>query len=199
MAYELLPRLLRGMATELPGVVVHLHQHTSPVLVEMVRGGRLDLAIVRGPLAETRGLAVVGLTPERLVLAMPEGSAPGSDDEGIDLADAAGHRWALPLASAMPGLAEQALLVCHRAGVTPRDGARADTLVGLLTHVAHGGCVALVPESVRRACPPGVAIRDLLGADPTTVIENLAVRRVGEDDPVLTRISALLPGPRHSG
>lgn len=204
MAYELLPRLLRGVSESLPGIVVQLHQHASLVLTDMVRGGRIDLAIVRAPLPDTSGLTVDALPSEHLVLAVPRTSRLGRSDAGdagvggasIDLVDAANERWALPLASAMPGLAEQALMVCHRAGLVPRVAARADTLIGLLAHVAHGGCVALVPESVRRESPPGVVVRGLVGHDRMTIIENLALRRAGDHDPVLDRVARLLHAAR---
>lgn len=191
LAYSFLPRVLRAAQNQLPGLRLHLHQHASVELVAMVRSGRLDLAFIRGPVADADALDLHTLAAERLAVALPEGH-PLADHASLHLADLATENFALPSLTALAGLAEQVTAACRAAGFAPRDAARADSLPGLLSHVAAGNCVCLVPEQVRDGALPGVTFRPLKDTSGSLTLSILAATRTGQDDPAVRRILDLL-------
>lgn len=93
----------------------------------------------------------------------------------------------------MAGLAEQVAAACRAAGFAPRDGARADSLPGLISHVAAGSCVCLVPEQVPAGALPGVVFRTLDpdGPDDNLALTVVAATRAGQRDPAVERVLAL--------
>ncbi|WP_223281096.1 LysR family transcriptional regulator [Streptomyces antnestii] len=191
LAHAFLPRVLRAAQNQLPGLRLHLHQNASVELAAMVRSGRLDLAFVRGPLADADALDLHPLAVERLAVALPEGH-PLAHHASLRLSDLATEDFALPSLTALAGLAEQVTSACRAAGFAPRDAARADSLPGLLSHVAAGNCVCLVPEQVRESALPAVAFRTLKDTSGNLALSILAATRAGQDDPAVRRILALL-------
>ncbi|QKV96213.1 LysR family transcriptional regulator [Streptomyces sp. NA02950] len=193
LAYTFLPGVLRLSRAHLPDLRIHLHQHSSAELVSRVRSGTIDLAFVRGPLADTDALTLRAIEGERLCVALPA-THPLADREQLRLADLAHEDVALPSLTALAGLAEQVVTACRAEGFAPRDAARADSLSGLLSHVAAGHCVCLVPEQVRSGALPGVTFRSLADTDTSghLTLSVLAATRAGHDDPAVRRILGLL-------
>ncbi|MEV0081972.1 LysR substrate-binding domain-containing protein [Saccharopolyspora sp. NPDC050642] len=191
LAHAFLPRLLREARQHLPGLRLHLHQNLSSELVASVRSGFLDLAFVRGPVADADGVDLQDLGSERLVVALPEEhSLAGRDILRLD--DLVDEDFALPSLTALAALAEQVSAACRAVGFTPRELARADSLSGLLAGVAAGGAVALVPEQVGASRPAGVVFRPL--EDPTgfLAVATFAATRDHQKDPAVLRLLDLL-------
>ncbi|ARZ72401.1 LysR family transcriptional regulator [Streptomyces albireticuli] len=180
LSYRHLPGLLRAAARELPGLRVRLHQESSVTLAEMIRAGTLDLAFIRDPSPVSEELAVHGFLVERIVAALPhEHRLAGAD--AIDLADLRDDDFALPGATALPALAQQAQLACRAAGFTPRGRAEADDLTGLLSYVAAGLCVSLLPQDLHDFPIPGIAFVPIRGSSPYLETTVAAVHRPGAD------------------
>ncbi|PXX59639.1 LysR family transcriptional regulator [Nocardia tenerifensis] len=143
--YRYVPAVLRAAAEDLPGIHLRLHQDPSAAtLVDMVRADALDLAFARSPVTEADDLTVEIVATDRLVAALPR-THRWAGRASIELAELRSENFVLPSAAA-PELAQQVQLACREAGFTPRDYASADATVGLLTYVAAGLCVSLVPE-----------------------------------------------------
>lgn len=191
-AYRLLPDLLRRARAVLPGLTIHLHQAPTPQLIDVVRSGVVDLALVRTPAPAPHGLELVDLPTERLAVAMGT-DHPLAQRERLHLSELAEHLWVLPSVIGMGALAARAVQACHLAGFTPKDIAVADSLSGLLTHVASAGTVTLVPESVADVPPRGVTVAPLLDPDPILMLPLCAISRVERADPALERLRSLLP------
>lgn len=192
ISYTFLPRVLRLTRDRFPGLRLHLHQNTSAELASMVRSGRLDLAFVRGPLADPDGLDLRTVAAERLAVALPAGH-PLAERATLRLTDLAGENFSLPSLTALAGLAEQVAAACRAAGFAPRDGARADSLPGLISHVAAGSCVCLVPEQVPAGALPGVVFRTLetTRRDDDLALTVVAAVRAGQRDPAVERVLAV--------
>ncbi|MEU3711212.1 LysR family transcriptional regulator [Streptomyces catenulae] len=193
LGYDFLPRLLRRTHAALPGLRLHLGQHPSVELIDRLRAGTLDLALVRLPVTGTEQLTVRRIGVERLVVALPE-DHPLTAAPRLDLPELAGEPFALPKPGALPGLSEQIALACAQAGFTPRPVGRADDLPGLLSHVAAGLCLALAPEQVRTLGIPGVVHRPLHGASPYLETTIAAVHRADGPDAAVRQVLELLDG-----
>lgn len=195
LAYGFLPGLLRAAHSRLPGLRLQLHQNSSADLTARVRSGRLDLAFVRGPVADPSGLDLRPVGSERLAVALPEGH-PLADRASLGLADLADEGFVLPSLATLAHLAERVTAACRAAGFIPRDVARADSLPGLISQVAAGYGVCLVPEEVRNGALGLAVFRTLAdtGENDHLSLSIIAATRSGSNDPAVRRVLALLPG-----
>lgn len=189
LSYVSLPAVLARIVAELPGLQVHLQQNTSAELSEMVRVRRLDIALVRGPLLDTRDLDVVPIRTEPLVAAVPADGELAAR-EALDFPELRQHRFALPSRAGLPGLEELVYSYCRAAGFDPVDGGRADTFLGLVALVAGGDCVCMVPREIMHIPTPGVAYVPLGGDAP--VLTTMVVVRSERNDPVVDRVLPLV-------
>lgn len=191
LGYDFLPRLLRRTHAQLPGLRLHLGQHPSAELVDMLQAGTLDLALVRLPVTGTERLTVRRIGVERLVAVLPE-HHPLAAASRLDLRELAEEQFAMPKPGALPGLAEQVALACAQAGFTPRPRGQADDLPGLLSYVAAGLCLALAPEQVRTLGIPGVTYRPLHGDSPYLETAVAAVHRSDGPDAAVQQVLKLI-------
>ncbi|MGW1865999.1 LysR family transcriptional regulator [Streptomyces mauvecolor] len=191
LSYDFLPRLLRRIHAELPGLRLHLSQRPSAELAGMLHAGTLDLALIRIPALGAERLAVRQIAVERLVVALPE-HHPLAAEHSLDLRELAGQKFALPKSSALPGLAQQVTLACAQAGFLPQSLGEADDLPGLLSHVSAGLCLALAPEQVLSLGIPGVTYRPLRGDSPHLETTVAAVHRPDGPDAAVQQVLRLL-------
>ncbi|MFB7032734.1 LysR family transcriptional regulator, partial [Streptomyces sp. NPDC056295] len=189
-----LPTLLRAAADELPGLRVRLLHGSSVTVVDQVRTGLLDLAFLRDPARLAEDLVDTVVAVERISVALPSGHALAGAD-AADLARLSGEDFVLPDPAALPTLAEQLRLACRRAGFAPRAAAVADDLSGLLSYVAAGLGISLLPEELRHFPAGGVSFVPLSGpAGPLRT----AVHAVHRPDPdaAVTRLLELVTSLR---
>ena len=144
VAPYILPTVLRGLATELPALDLRVIEDQTARLLEALREGSLDAAVLALPV-DGRGLAEVAMYDEDFVLALPAGH-PLAGRTRVDpeaLAD-------LPLLLLDEGhcLRDQALEVCRLAGVQPDVGhTRAASLATAVQCVEGGLGVTLIPTT----------------------------------------------------
>lgn len=144
VAPYVLPAVLRGLAEQLPDLRPRVVEEQTGRLVEQLRGGTLDVALLALPL-DVPGIAEVPLYREDFVLALPAGHALAGKRR-VDpsaLAD-------LPLLLLDEGhcLRDQALEVCALAGVRPDLGqTRAASLTTAVHCVVGGLGVTLIPQT----------------------------------------------------
>jgi len=182
--YTLLPGLARRLREDLPGIEVAFRgELLVPDLVDGVLSGTLDVAVLRPPVTEP-GVVLRPLRRERLVVAVPEGHPLAGraelivdDLRGLDLV-------------AHPGRGRSVMStflgdLCRAAGFTPRIRHEVAETSTLVTFVAAGLGLAVVPEPVAALQIPGVAYRPLRPA--TLGIELAAATRAGEAAPQVGR------------
>ncbi|ATD70686.1 MULTISPECIES: hydrogen peroxide-inducible genes activator [Gordonia] len=144
VAPYVLPAVLRGLGERLPDLRPRVVEEQTARLVEQLRGGTLDVALLALPL-EIPGIVEVPLYTEDFVLALPAGHALAGKRR-VDpsaLAD-------LPLLLLDEGhcLRDQALEVCALAGVRPDLGqTRAASLTTAVHCVVGGLGVTLIPQT----------------------------------------------------
>lgn len=190
LSHHYLPGFLRAAAEELPGLRVHLHQGSPAALAELVRAGTLDLGFLRDPTSLSAELVRRDFAVERIAAALPpEHRLAGAD--AIGLGDLSGEDFVLPDATALPAMDRQLRLACHEAGFTPRGRAVADDLTGLISYVASGLCVGLLPETLRDFPVRGITLVPLRDASPYLKTTLVAVHRPAADRAV-TRLLELI-------
>jgi DNA-binding transcriptional LysR family regulator len=141
-----MPALLADFHADHPNVEITLGTDSSDVLIDKVRTGRLDAAIVSvGPDERPEGLDVEVVTDEAIVAVVSRTAelAARKTIRLTDLADRPGI--ALPVGA---GIRHQFDAACSRAGVTPRIAFEASTPLALADLAERGLGVAIVPRSV---------------------------------------------------
>ncbi|MDL5157903.1 LysR family transcriptional regulator [Actinomycetospora termitidis] len=185
--YRHVPRLVRRLAAELPGVSLTFRtEMLTPALESALADHRIDLAVLRPPVRDET-LAVHLLARERLVLAV------GDDDPETGPVDLAGLADADFVVYSAPGsvVGAAAERACRAAGFVPRHTHEADQTSIVLALVAAGVGVALLPESVLAVAVAGVHYRELRRPAPGTADVALAWRR-DDPSPALAKALAVL-------
>ncbi|MCA0435603.1 MAG: LysR substrate-binding domain-containing protein [Austwickia sp.] len=166
LAPYLLPHVVAGVRARFPRLELLLVEEKSPELVERLRAGTLDAALLALPLLDD-SLAAEPLFREDFLLALPVDHELAERDEPLPPDVLSGAE--LLLLEDGHCLRDQALAVCTMGGGHERDGFRATSLETLRHMVATGAGLTLLPElSVSPPVPkhPGVVVRRLAGPAP---------------------------------
>ncbi|OBG95869.1 LysR family transcriptional regulator [Mycobacterium sp. E3251] len=156
VAPYVLPTVLAGLTEQFPGMTLRVTEDQTERLMTVLREGALDAALIALP-ADSGGVTAIPIYDEDFVLALPPGH-PLSGKRRVPataLAD-------LPLLLLDEGhcLRDQALDVCHKAGVRPElANTRAASLATAVQCVTGGLGVTLIPQSA----VPVEATRSRLG------------------------------------
>ncbi|GAB93199.1 LysR substrate-binding domain-containing protein [Gordonia rhizosphera] len=187
--YSLLPRLVRALREELPELDVSVRgEMLAPAQLSALVAGQIDLALLRPPVNSDE-VVVETIRRDRLFVALPEGD-PLSSGDGVrvaDLRDAefiahAGHGR-----SVMNGILAS---LCAAAGFVPQIHHEVEETSTLVTMVAAGLGVAIVPEPTASLGIAGVSYRPLVPGGPTV---DLAVARVaGDQSPMISQVLTVL-------
>lgn len=185
--YSLFPRLVRALRDELPGVDVSVRgEMLAPDQVSALEAGQIDLALLRPPVAGSR-IVVEPVRRDRLIAVLPD-SHPLTAETELDVAELrhddfivhAGHGR-----SVMSGLVTA---MCTDAGFVPRVRHEVAETSTLVTLVAAGLGVAVVPEPTSALDLAGVCYRQLR---PETGID-LAAAWIPGVSPLVDRAVAVV-------
>lgn len=156
-ALPVLAELLAGFHDRHPGVAIALVEDNSDRLVERLRDGRLDLAVIGWAEQTPADIDSVVLVDEELVAAVAPGHPLAGAGAGAD-ADAITIRQLrdLPLVSLPRGTGVRAALdaACAAAGFTPRIVFEASALPMVVELAGRGLGLAVVPASIPNG--PGI-------------------------------------------
>jgi DNA-binding transcriptional LysR family regulator len=179
--YRLLPTLVQKVRRELPGLKLTVHgEMLTPQMVADLEEGRLDVAVLRPPVHSPE-IALAFLEKDHLVAALPAAS-PWAEHAQIDLAELAGEAFVgYPADSVVTRIFREA---CRQEGFTPRVVQEAGETSTLLSLVAAGMGIALVPMTSRMFSFQGIVFRPVRNAPPV----DLAVAwRAGDLAPLAQR------------
>ena len=181
--YALLPALAAALRAELPGVVLDLRgELLTPAQVTRLLDGSLDLGFLRPPVHE-RDLSTEVLRSEPLVVVLPEShSLAGPESVPLQLLENEPF-VTYPLRSIVRDAVEDA---CARHGFQPRATHEVAETSTLVSFVAAGLGVSLVPASVTNMTVRGAVYRPLT-QDSTRVELAVAWRRHDHQHPLLGR------------
>ena len=189
--YDVLPGVTRRIRADLPGVRLDVRgEMLTPELVAALLGHTLDIALMRPP-ADLAGLSVTPLRTEPLVAAV-RADDERAGAERLDLADLAGEPFVAHPSGQLSSMHQSMLDACRAAGFRPREVIEVRETSTLVTFVAAGLGVALVPASVRSLGIDGVAYLPL--TRPAVSVELVLATRAGESAPLVGRVTDLVAG-----
>jgi DNA-binding transcriptional LysR family regulator len=164
VAFSGLVELLRAFRARSPDVEVVLRELPPQEQLEWLLDGRLDVGFIRAPIDQPE-LERRVVRRETLVVALPETHplANAKRKSPIHLSQLAREPFVSFPRARGPAFFDMLMRLCHDAGFTPRIVQEAPQL-DLVSLVAAGFGVAIMPGSVRAARRPGVVFRPIHGA-----------------------------------
>ncbi|AOZ00949.1 LysR family transcriptional regulator [Cupriavidus sp. USMAHM13] len=157
----LLPRLIHRFRQDHPDVQFSLREMEMPLQLTRLADGELDLGFVRPPLPGLpEGVALLEVADEPVVLAVHAGHALARQAV-VDPARLRGETFLCTHTQEGTGFYAITQAVCASAGFAPRVETLSPQMSTIVSMVAAGFGVALVPESMRAFAPPDVVYRPL--------------------------------------
>ena len=200
-----LPRIIRDYRRRFPGVRLTLREMAPAPQIDEFRAGRLDVGFTRPiPATDETWLRSECLYRDSLLAVLPKGHQ-GSARAVVSVKQLADEPFVLFHRAGAPELFDGIVGLCNGAGFTPRVVNEADMMQTVLTLVAAGEGVTLVPACVSNLRGSGVVLRPV---EPDTVrIPLVIVWPAGRESPTLggflelvrqhaETIRGMLPGRR---
>ncbi|PXY36661.1 LysR family transcriptional regulator [Prauserella flavalba] len=158
-AYDLLPRVLPKFREKHPKIDLELHEMHSSDAVRRLRGRDIEVALLRPPVDQT-GLRLEIVYADRLVAVVPEHHPVAG--RTIALAELADEQFVSFTANQGTGVHTAALQACASSGFSPTIAHLASSTPMLMSLVAAGQGVGLIPEPFRIAPRPGVGFATII-------------------------------------
>jgi DNA-binding transcriptional LysR family regulator len=135
-----------------PGVAIALVEDSSASLIERVRSGEADVALVGVPGSPPPGMASLSIVSERLAAAAPSGHPLLAGRQRVTLAEVTGYPLiSLPAGTGIRGVLDQA---CTAQGVHPDITMEATAPGAVADLAARGLGVAVLSESMAASYSP---------------------------------------------
>jgi DNA-binding transcriptional LysR family regulator len=186
--YDVVPRLLRAHRERYPDVELVLREMSTPAQVQALRAGEIDVGLLRLP-ADTADLATHTVREDRMALMLPE-THPLARKARVPLRALAREPLIIFPAAPRPSWADTVIAACREAGFEPIVAQEAMESATVVSFVAAGIGIAVVPEGLKVLARAGVVFR--LVAPPAPVTRLAAVYRVGALPPVVGAVITLM-------
>jgi len=189
--YSLLPALARALREQLPGVDYAFQgEMLTPDQIAALRDGSIDLALMRPPgdLADYADITVVTLREEKYVVALPEDHRLAARSR-VRVADLREEGLIVHSGHGRSAMYDAVVGLCRDAGFEPvirHEVAETSTLV---TFVAAGLGVAVVPEPVAELVVAGATYRPLASRARMDLV---VATRADDDSAALARTLRVL-------
>lgn len=180
--YGQVPSIFRLMRSRYPGVSLVLQDLTSEEQVEAVKVNRIDVGLIRPPVLAAESLAMRVIWRETLMVALPEGN-PLAREEEIAVEALAGESFIQIPRHVAPGFYDQCIRICARAGFAPKIVQEARTTPTIVSLIAGGMGVSILPSSLMSLQRSGVVYRPLKTPAPTT--DMAVIWRPADESPTL--------------
>jgi DNA-binding transcriptional LysR family regulator len=186
--YSLLPTLARTLREELPDIDFSFRGEVLvPDQVTALLAGSIDLALLRPPVDEP-ALRLSTLRHERLILALPEQHRLAARSR-VRVTDLREEDLVVHAAHGRSVMHRVVDTLCRDAGFEPRFRHEVAETSTLVTFVAAGLGVAVVPEPVRSLSVAGATYRPLVDGGR---VELAAATRADDTSPALAQALAVL-------
>jgi DNA-binding transcriptional LysR family regulator len=185
--YDLLPSLVRVLRTDLPGIELDIHgEMLTPGQVTALVEGALDLGLLRPPVRNV-AVDVHVLRREPLIAVLPEHHALAARSQ-VKLSDLSDDPFITYPSRHRSVVYEAVIDACQRAGFIPGNVHEVAETSTLVSFVAAGLGVALVPASVQHLRITGAIYLPLAGT--TQEVELALATRADETSPLVARVRA---------
>lgn len=185
-ALEIVPRAVAAFRRSHPNVEVRLSDISTADQVDALRGGRIQLGVVRLPVPTD--LAQEALMADRLTLVVPKAMWKGR----CTLSAVKAAPFILLARDRAPGFHAHVLRLCARNGFSPRVVQETNEFHTVLAFVAAGIGVGFVSESFIKARPMPQGVRAVAVSDPAAKWSVGAAWRRQEHDPLVAQFVAAL-------
>ena len=187
--YSLLPRLVRALREAVPGVDVSVRgEMLAPAQISALLSGDIDLALLRPPVNQD-GILAETVRRDRLLVALPEGHQLAARDE-LGVGDLRDEEFVAHAGRGRSVMNSLVTAICADAGFVPRIRHQVEETSTLVTLVAAGLGVAVVPEPTAALDIAGVRyvplVPDRLGVDL------VAARVAATNSPLIERVLEVL-------
>jgi DNA-binding transcriptional LysR family regulator len=186
LAYSGLTRLLRAYREQSPLVEMQLRELSPQEQLEALKQGRIDVGFVRGPVDDP-SLSSERVRKERLFAALPS-DHPLANRARLSLENLATEPFVTFPRARATAFFDSLMALCRAAGFTPRIVQEAPQL-DIVSLVAAGFGVAILPESLREIARPDIALVPLSG---TPTIDLLAAWMTSNGSPAVRMFLELM-------
>jgi DNA-binding transcriptional LysR family regulator len=187
--YSLLPRLVRTLREQLPGVDVSIRgEMLAPAQIVALLAGEIDLALLRPPVDQP-DLIVETIRRDRLLVAVPEGHVLAAHDE-VRIDDLRAEEFVVHAGRGRSVMNTVLAAMSAEAGFVPQVRHEVEETSTLLTLVAAGVGVAIVPDPTAALGVAGVEYRPLVPAG--LGVDLVAARRAWANSPLIDRVLEIL-------
>jgi DNA-binding transcriptional LysR family regulator len=166
--YGRLPDTVKAFRHARPDVRLELREATTAMQIVGLRDGALDAAIVIPPLGDADGIAQHVFDHDRLCIALPF-DHPLSQSTGLVLADLSDSKFILWPMLEGRGFHLKVVRLCADAGFVPQIAQEAHGMHAVLSLVAVGAGISIVPASMASFRPDRIAYHEI--ADPQAAFE----------------------------
>jgi DNA-binding transcriptional LysR family regulator len=149
----IIPNTIRKFRQQWPDVTIALEEATTPALCKALHDRTLDVAIIRPPAPESRGLAIHNLLEEPTLIALPSDHPLAACGE-LKLEMLANEPLIIFPRFMGPGFYDAILSAYQAAGFTPITGQEAPQVVAMVPMVAAGLGVHVAPKSSANLAAP---------------------------------------------
>jgi DNA-binding transcriptional LysR family regulator len=160
--HNVLPEILRVFREHFPCVELVLHELASYQQVKGILDNRIDIGFLWLPNVDDDALSFMPIWRELLIVALPE-AHPLANLPEIPLKALAGESFVLPPRQLGQGFYRQIISLCQQQGFSPKVRQEALLMQTIVSLVAGGVGVALVPASLQNLQRVGVVYKTLQG------------------------------------
>lgn len=187
-----LTSLVRRYRARAPQTAMRLTLMDLDLSIPEVAAGNLDAGIVRLPYPELPdNLTARTLCEERIWIALPDGHPLAQDaDQPVTLRDVGNEPFIATHLPSNSGFSAAMHRACAGAGITPNIVQRSPQFASIVSLVAAGLGVALVPEAVKHLRIAGVTYKPVQGLTETANI-TLVYQTTHQSPPLVLFLSCL--------
>jgi DNA-binding transcriptional LysR family regulator len=147
--YTMLPAILRAFRSQFPRAVLNLMELSTEEQVRRLASGALDAGIVRLPIENvSKSLTTRSILREPLAVAMPRDHRLAKRP-AVPIRALAPERFVVFPRHVAPGLYDQIMSLCSSGGFRPIVAQEAAEIPTIISLVAAGLGIAIVPSSVQ--------------------------------------------------
>ena len=153
--HPFVPRIIQACRQRYPNIAISLLEKTTNELVVAIRDGQADLAFIRAPAPDTSGVQVDMLLDEPLVAVLPHDHRLARH-KAVNLRDLDGESFIFYPRKVGTGIYDAVVQACESCGFTPQIRVEVPQMTSVVTFVAAGMGVSLVPYTMQQLQAEGV-------------------------------------------
>lgn len=187
--YSLLPLLVRALRKTLPAVDLSVRgEMLAPAQLAALHAGEIDIGLLRPPVTDP-DITVETIRRDRLLIALPAGH-PYAERTALSAFDLRDEDFISHAGRGRSRMSALVTTLCSDAGFAPRIRHEVEETSTLVTLVAAGLGVAVVPEPTAALDIAGVCYRPL--SPESTSIELLAAYPSSSSSPLIANVLEVL-------